>query len=139
MINKDNTPSSQHEEIVLKINDEICFCAGQTLILIKFNYVDEEIDYIFGGSRIYGSFSTVHKILSVNGKQGKYIIPEFDFKQTLLDAGWEVDGDIIHNGAIWVNLRLRNFCDDARQIKLTPANAEKLIMLAKRAERLEHE
>lgn len=130
------------EEIVLKVGDEVINCVGRMLTLIKFDYVNEEIIYTSGIDDLCGSFKSIQGFKSVNGKQGKFVIPPFDFKQTLLDAGWLIDDDnddIIGDGAIWINLKLRNFCDEARQIKLNPANAARLIKLSELAEELEHE
>lgn len=128
------------EETVLKVGDEITIKSSLSIVakIVSFNYQKGWIETNRGNL----NFNDLYLIDLVNGKQGKFVIPPFDFKQTLLDAGWLIDDDnddILGNGAIWVNLKLRNFCDDARQIKLNPANAARLIKLAELAEKVEDE
>lgn len=128
------------EETVLKVGDEITIKSSSSIVekIVSFNYQKGWIETNRGNL----NFNDLYLIDLVNGKQGKFVIPPFDFKQTLLDAGWLIDDDnddILGNGAIWVNLKLRNFCDDARQIKLNPANAARLIKLAELAEKVEDE
>jgi hypothetical protein len=130
------------EEIIIKVGDEVEFIKYGKLNIIKFDYDEDLVVFGYGGSIIRQTFEGFHSNKSVNGRQGKYVIPPFDFKQTLLNAGWEAYSDIddyLDNGALWIDLELRSFCDDARQIKFNPANAKRLIKLAELAEELEYE
>lgn len=73
------------EEIVLKVGDEVEFSFG-VLILKSFDYIKEKVKYHDDVRKT--RFEDINDdIESVNGKKGKYVIPSFDFKQTLLESG----------------------------------------------------
>jgi hypothetical protein len=94
------------EEIVLKIGDILDIHGDGKHQLTEINYDYEDIrcgDIVI----IFDGLSTIK---SVNGKQGKFKIPEFDFVQTLIDAGFKEDdhGYISNNfshvcSCIWFN------------------------------------
>lgn len=80
---------TEAEEIVLKVGDVIQFNDGLSDCEIKsLDYVNNKINYVrFADITRFADINNGH-IKSVNGKQGKFVIPPFDFKQTLLDDGF---------------------------------------------------
>lgn len=126
------------EEIVLKVGDKIDLIDYTTdtnkgHVITKIDYFNMEI-YLYNRHEnccVYLRFDSSHKIESVNGRQGKYIIPPFDFEQTLLDAGFKKHGKYICLGSfsdtpLWFDTQYSEINDSVR-IKLTPANAKRLI------------
>lgn len=127
------------EEIVMAVGDEVeVDDFGNTLILSRFDYINEEIIYHFGGSTLGQKFEFVQEgTKSVNGKRGKFVIPPFDFEKTLLDAGFKetdsyiyyaADG-LMHSGS-YFNKESSTF-NGERRIARTPANAKILIDTAR--------
>lgn len=125
------------EEITLKVGDKI-----------KFNYLDVDILEIDSFSFIYSkirykntnlttSFGSINDghIFSVNGRQGKYVIPPFDFVQTLLDNGFnatESNDSIIVSSNTYNPMILSCFKSGRvfigqSVINPIPANAKRLI------------
>jgi hypothetical protein len=127
------------EEIVLKIGDILDIHGDGKHQLTEINYDYEDIrcgDIVI----IFDGLSTIK---SVNGKQGKFKIPEFDFVQTLIDAGFKEDdhGYISNNfshvcSCIWFNADY-NKLNDSIKIKPTPANAKRIINAAAELNELE--
>lgn len=124
------------EEIVLKVGDKILNYAGLIFTLIKFDYVNKQIIYMHDNYKMYGDFITVNKIKLVNGRQGKFVIPLFDFAQTLLDAGFTQgcsDNYIKNNNGLDLVTSKTTFCFSAiRDVyyECNPANAKRLIEAA---------
>lgn len=114
------------EEIVLKVGDNIKFKSTTDSInvdtIVKFDYVGKIIE----ANRFCNRFERLDLIESVNGKQGKYVIPPFDFEQTLLDAGFTKSKNTLGFKLIKNGVR----CDLYSFIKPIPANAERLIKAA---------
>ncbi len=122
------------EEIVLKVGDEIIFG--------PINYKDKIIEFDHDSKLILLDYSAlrfdqVNTIKSVNGRQGKYSIPLFNFEQTLLDAGFKRSGEgsmlLMNNKSYpcFSHIAILKY-DDAyhvsyTKIKPTPANAKCLI------------
>lgn len=141
--NKKLKPLPIITEYELKIGDSVeVDNFGNTLNLVKFDYVDEEVVYRFGGSTIGQAFKYINKTKSVNGKKyDKLTIPAFDFKQTLLDNGFTRTNtsdcfDLVSNG---VKCRFEVnewFYNGHNLLKPTPENANILIDMAKLAKGL---
>ena len=137
-------PMPKLEEIVLKVGDiaEVDNY-GNELVIVKIDYVNEEVVFRFGGSTLGQSFNFIHTIKSVNGKSGIYKIPEFNFEQYLLDNGFTfkhgIGDDIIyyHKDISQGFIRNGYFVYNSSSILLTPENADKIIELAKLSESLE--
>lgn len=139
------------EEITLKVGDKI-----------KFNYLDVDIMEIDSFSFIYSkirykntnlttSFGSINDghIFSVNGRQGKYVIPPFDFERTLMDAGFtrHFDGDPQETDNLYFygnkhmlicyDSELKKYYHQGKEIKPTPENATHIINAAKILKKLE--
>lgn len=126
------------EEILLKVGDKIDLIDYTTdtnkgHVITKIDYFTREI-YLYNRPKeccIYLRFDSAHKIESVNGRQGKFVIPPFDFEQTLLDGGFKKHGKYICLGSfsdtpLWFDTQYSEINDSVR-IKLTPANAKRMI------------
>ena len=131
------------EEIVLKVGDRIEInseCGNR--IITKINYLKSVIELDRNG---YFSFSSIESdfIVSVNGRQGKYVIPPFNFKQTLLDAGFT---NINNSPWSYAKSGIAILIDDintevlmlSKRYKQSPANAKILIEAANILNELEH-
>ncbi len=128
------------EEIILKVGDKIDLIDYTTdtnkgHVITKIDYFTREI-YLYNRPKeccVYLRFDSAHKIESVNGRQGKFVIPPFNFEQTLLDAGFKQENDIEE----FTKYRFSAICIRAfgsgniwflsNKIKPTPANAKILI------------
>lgn len=127
------------EEIVLKIGDILDIQEYGKHQLTKINYDYEDIRC---GSIVI-IFDGLDSIKSVNSKRGKFVIPPFDFEQTLLDAGfsksqWNGRHILVKNGIRCELLTTGGFCYGCNsyhgyrqlRIKPNPANARRLIEAA---------
>ncbi len=134
------------EEIVLKVGDVIQFNDGLSDCEIKsLDYVNNKINYVrFADITRFADINNGH-IKSVNGKQGKFVIPPFDFKQTLLDDGFIqviTENYIRNNKGLEILIKedetrfhfwgLRDF-----NYECSPANAKRIINAAAELNELE--
>lgn len=133
------------EEILLKVGDNLRYLETDHIIK-RFNYAYQIVEFTKGHSAPFSSFDKENNCCegnaTLNGKQGKFVIPPFDFEKTLLDAGFtrHFDGDpqltddkyYKNNQFIYVNYAadLDKYYYDGEEINPTPANAERLIKAA---------
>jgi hypothetical protein len=139
-------PEPNPFEVVLKIGDEI-ESHHSVRIIEYFDYVKNRI--IFTEERGWMSFDVSHawNTFKINGKQCKFKIPEFDFEQTLLDAGFKRSS----NNALYACTKLVNdsplciivysngeyYTEGGRKIKPNLFNAKLLIEAAAMLNELE--
>lgn len=116
------------EEIMLKVGDEIASfgCVSESKIL-AFDYKTDYIHLMYGGKI---PFNDLSEIKSVNGKQGKFVIPPFDFRKTLLDAGFIDDNCSYIKCGVYLFIEEDEnvfFLMRGHRYKQSPANAAILI------------
>lgn len=127
-------------EIVLKVGDIVKYHSGK-YIIDKIDYANEKIFYCDGLLDSFGSFNRGNnEVESVNGREGKYVIPPFDFKQTLIDAGFRN----VPNSGIYSLRHIPVAIGNevwmlGEMIKPTPKNANIIIQMAGLVAQLERD